>query len=851
MTMKRVLRAIIAATIILILISQTVFSAYTYYASIQVQETDGNNYEYLPIIADIDNDYLSDNGYISLTGLDTRVLSGSTEIPHMLSDDKVLFVPSATGAYSNENYKYTLGNADQPDFPIIVGHDGYMTVDDADSLDGGVGGMDEFEFELDAYVDTDAGANKRLIYKQSAFATYISGATDITSAILATASINPIMAPGGPGNNELSQVNAVYATCRDSAVGVLQNTGGIGQSIAGGFTIYRGYVWFDTSAIPDDALIYSAVLHLRGSADSSVVDFDITIQNGQPTYPTEPLAVGDFDRTFYSGGGGSLTTVGYNAAGDNAIDLNSTGLSWIDVAGVTKFALRSSREINADEPAGAEFVRFSTAATTLTVNYDDTTISVTAAGVASADMVITTTGGFHEALGNALHGDTTANTSIDCGPIYNAQAKLWISMRFKLDDAFATGAPTLFNIFGKYLGPNDYYRVYLNNGDGTIRSEVKTGGISHFIINSVENTWNADQWYHVILSTGQAMGGGAASNGARLRVDNGVAVTNANANAQPNGGNLVFYNYDAPGGGSGGFIGHMANIAVGIDDLTAAEETDLYNGIAPADATDYWYIDEGAGLNITSYGTAPNAGTVGGIPPMAWQRTDRPCWLSIEADGTEDGFARETAVPANGNDWILNQNNAMPYVDYYKHTVAGTLIAWYQPISMIIGTNLDDRKGTDLGETGAAEEDATITWGANPAGIDTSIGSLTSASQPPILPVTDEGALDIIPEGTTSAGGTVDTVALQDNPLYPIVQLLNEHTGYTEEQIWFIGATLIIFIAMGLAAAKIPNHLLLTGIVGLVFAGFFTAMHIYQWWMMLIFGFIFIMSIFMERKPAF
>ena len=60
----------------LVMVSGTVLAAYSYYATVQVQETGGNSYDYLPVIVDNDNDYLADNGYMSLTGLDTRVLSG-------------------------------------------------------------------------------------------------------------------------------------------------------------------------------------------------------------------------------------------------------------------------------------------------------------------------------------------------------------------------------------------------------------------------------------------------------------------------------------------------------------------------------------------------------------------------------------------------------------------------------------------------------------------------------------------------------------------------------------------------------------------------------------------------------
>jgi len=169
---------------------------------------------------------------------------------------------------------------------------------------------------------------------------------------------------------------------------------------------------------------------------------------------------------------------------------------------------------------------------------------------------------------------------------------------------------------------------------------------------------------------------------------------------------------------------------------------------------------------------------------------------------------------------------------------------------MIVGTNLDDREGTDAGETGTAEEDATITWGANPAGVDAAIGSLVSSSQPEIAPAAGEEAVDVLPEGEIPAGGVVDTAALEDNPMYFLVEFISDNADLTEEQIWFGGATLIILIAMGIAVARVPNHLLLAGTIGLVFSGFFMAMGIYQFWMVIIFGFVWVASLIMERKPV-
>ncbi|GAI20721.1 unnamed protein product, partial [marine sediment metagenome] len=62
------------------------------------------------------------------------------------------------------------------------------------------------------------------------------------------------------------------------------------------------------------------------------------------------------------------------------------------------------------------------------------------------------------------------------------------------------------------------------------------------------------------------------------------------------------------------------------------------------------------------------------------------------------------------NSWVLIQSNVAPYLDFYKHTVGGTLIAWYQPNDMISGTTLPDREddaGTaDSGSTATLIDDA-------------------------------------------------------------------------------------------------------------------------------------------------
>lgn len=155
---------------------------------------------------------------------------------------------------------------------------------------------------------------------------------------------------------------ASYTTLWSASTGSVDSSSTaiyIGQSLVSNYNIWRGFVYFDTSAIPDGATISSATLKLAGYADDSATDFYITIQNGQPTYPSDPLVATDYDKTYYSGNGGSLTTVGFSTTGYNNITLNATGLGWINKTGTTKLCLRSDREIAGTTPTGNECVRVS------------------------------------------------------------------------------------------------------------------------------------------------------------------------------------------------------------------------------------------------------------------------------------------------------------------------------------------------------------------------------------------------------------------------------------------------------------------------------------------------------------
>ena len=151
-----------------------------------------------------------------------------------------------------------------------------------------------------------------------------------------------------------------YTTARTHLTGGITGTPQfvVGQTWgASKYWVYRGFLFFDTSHIPDSANVTSATLSVCISWDGSDTEFNVTVQNGQPTYPHNPLEMGDYYYLQYSGDGGKRQTDdGLSVGSYWNITLNEDGRSWINAEGTTKLCLRSNREINAVTPTGDETV---------------------------------------------------------------------------------------------------------------------------------------------------------------------------------------------------------------------------------------------------------------------------------------------------------------------------------------------------------------------------------------------------------------------------------------------------------------------------------------------------------------
>ncbi len=115
------------------------------------------------------------------------------------------------------------------------------------------------------------------------------------------------------------------------------------------FDIWRGGLFFDTSSLPDDAAITSATLSLYGSANWSHTDFLINVVDGSVL--ASSLESPDYyDLESQTISGGSFDTSGFSTSDYNDIPLNETGMGWISTTRLSKFGLRSSRDISATAP---------------------------------------------------------------------------------------------------------------------------------------------------------------------------------------------------------------------------------------------------------------------------------------------------------------------------------------------------------------------------------------------------------------------------------------------------------------------------------------------------------------------
>lgn len=250
--------------------------------------------------------------------------------------------------------------------------------------------------------------------------------------------------------------------------------------------IWRAFVYFDTSALPDDVTITAAVLRLYGS-DTPDTDFGawtLQVQIGSgtpPTYPHDPLVLADYNQTLYSGDGGTLAS-GSMGLGYKELTLNATGRGWVSKTGATKFALRElEHDINNSAPSySADFLanRWSWYSYEQGDGYRPELV-VTYAAIAPA---ITTDAATYVAQNSARLNSTVDDDGYEACDVrfgYGdetqtvANFELYDTKTAWVNDTYTTGQHPYKDITGLVANTGYFYRAQIRNDHSTVTSTTE------------------------------------------------------------------------------------------------------------------------------------------------------------------------------------------------------------------------------------------------------------------------------------------------------------------------------------------------------------------------------------------
>jgi hypothetical protein len=287
---------------------------------------------------------------------------------------------------------------------------------------------------------------------------------------------------GGTSNGFATMIAATSASFSVTApAGTAVGVGNWDQSGTWGGQVYRDYLYYNTTGLTGYT-ITSAYLNLYGYGLSSISGtWHVQVQNGQPTYPTDPYVASNFNQALYSGNGGQIASTAMTIGQYDVLNLNGTGLSWINTTGETKFCLRElEHDINATDPNSSVFSQenyWSYYDYSQGIGYQPQLVVTFLANAPSISSVTASNVAQNTAQLNAsitsTGGDTPASVGVRFGYGTTTETAPNFSSYTHLSDwvyGWSQGqAPTL-PITGLSGTTTYYYRVQITNSNSTVTS---------------------------------------------------------------------------------------------------------------------------------------------------------------------------------------------------------------------------------------------------------------------------------------------------------------------------------------------------------------------------------------------
>ena len=160
------------------------------------------------------------------------------------------------------------------------------------------------------------------------------------------------------GDGGVYYTNATWSTAHDATTGSGRRTGTVDYPSCGpDFTIERGFVNIDTSALGADAVIDSAKLYFHEGGDIAYPINDsyayVGLTQSTQADPTSPPELGDYGSVGSTQGADTIMLDALAGNAYNCLTLNATGISWINLTGWTSLALREGHDITNNACSGA------------------------------------------------------------------------------------------------------------------------------------------------------------------------------------------------------------------------------------------------------------------------------------------------------------------------------------------------------------------------------------------------------------------------------------------------------------------------------------------------------------------
>ncbi len=786
--MKRKVINILLLILIGLLVLAAPVLAYTYYASIAVTEVGGTAYTHLPVIVKNNNSYMATQGYITASGLDTRIGNLSAVYrPHMLATDRTAFGIESAGVGSQTNAYYLAGETALAAFDLIAGYgkpyfSGYVDISDAVTPEPG----DDFILDYKGWVNPTAWGY--VLRKDQATAI----TTD--SGIIAA----------GMGA-ETAEVDAIVHDSASSAYGVN---------------------WFaQTFLTGANDIIVSSVL-LRLSSNNPGGNIEVAIRATSGGSPTgSDLAVGYLD----------ATTVGA-ALADYTIPLTVRLESATTYALVVRFVpgtAVNNLNVRYDSAAGYAngewFSSTDSGATWAGTGFDAYfRVSKFPRYVAVAGL----TAGTHRAVSSA----DTVNLTLD---VYDSAGALEGTNAVALVGATVTLIASNWIVMSNTASSADWYK-YTTPSAGAEVIEYQPAAM----IAESATAASISYPYIVSYSSGTTVAGTSHTVAMPAPVGTGnllvaiIGTSGAPTITWPTGWTSLFATSQAAN-----------NTLAAAYKVATGGETSISVTTSTAQTSSYQVLKIAGYTGVPIVGTAATgAGAANPDPPSLTTGFGavNTLWLGVATDSVNVTVPSANyglnAIVGTTPYLVVEHRRAAAATENpgVMTAAAGNWVAQTVGIQTDFNGVVPDLDGGD--------QNGRLVWGYNP--VKTVIGSLTSAAQPAVGATATPAPQDLLPSNASdwhqdpAVGGSLLT-----NPLRPFVTMLSDNSELTEVQSWrYLGLAFVLVVTVG-AAKAVRQHLLIAGIActGAIVA--LVAMTIWPTWTLVFAGGAILSGIIAERTP--